>query len=247
MNRIGLLTAAVGCLCAAGQAPDPPLADTRLSIHTLVREDIFAGIRDGDLDRLARGERSINVLLEKRPADRPPLLAWKAGALLCRSVLALEADRPAEFAERYARVLDLLAEARRLGPDDPGVAAVTAGMYAVLADRLPEKQRGPAWSAAYDAYRALWKRQSRDIEKLPPHLRGELLGGLAQSAQRTGHTKERDQYLDRLLAVAPDSEYARVAKAWKADPKAASEARLTCLSCHADGRLAARRAALGDK
>lgn len=247
MNRVGLLLAAVGCVCAAGQSPDPPLADTRLSIHTLVREDIFAGIRDGDMDRLARGERSIDVLLEKRPADRPGLLAWKAGALLYRSVLALEAKRPEEFAEKYARVLDLLAEAKKLGPDDPGVAAVTAGMYAVLADRLPETPRGRAWSAAYDAYQALWKRQARDVEKLPPHMRGELLGGLAQSAQRTGHTKERDEYLDKLLAVAPDSEYARVAKNWKADPKAASETRMTCLSCHAAGRLAPSRAALGDE
>ena len=30
---------------ALGQSPAPPLSDTRLSIHTLVREDIFAGWR----------------------------------------------------------------------------------------------------------------------------------------------------------------------------------------------------------
>ena len=36
------------------QAPEPPLADTRLTVHTLVREDIFAGFLQNDLTRLAR-------------------------------------------------------------------------------------------------------------------------------------------------------------------------------------------------
>ena len=78
------------------------------------------------------------------------------------------------------------------------------------------------------------------------HMRGELLGGLAQSAQRTGRAKEVDEYLDKILAVAPDTSYARVAKRWKEDPAEATNQRITCLTCHAPGRLAARRAALGE-
>jgi tetratricopeptide (TPR) repeat protein len=245
--RLSILAVMAVCLTAAAQAPEPPLADARLSVHTLVREDIFAGVLDGDLDRLARGEKSIEVLLERRPADKPGLLAWKAGATLYRGVHAHEAGRAEEFQEQYRQALDLLAQAKKLGPDDPGVAAATAGLYALLADRLPEDLRGRAWAAAYDSYQALWKKQARQIEKLPLHLRGELLGGLAQSAQRTGRTQELAEYLDKILAVAPDSAYGRVAKRWKEDPKAAADTRLTCLSCHAPGRLAARRAALGDK
>ena len=76
------------------------------------------------------------------------------------------------------------------------------------------------------------------------HLRGELLAGLAQSAQRTGRAKEADQYLDKILALLPDTPYERMAKKWKTNPDAASRTRLTCLTCHAPGRLAARRAAL---
>jgi hypothetical protein len=76
------------------------------------------------------------------------------------------------------------------------------------------------------------------------HLRGELLGGLAQSAQRTGRTKELAEYLDKLIAAAPETVYARTAKKWKEDPKAALDTPLTCLSCHAPGRLQARKVAL---
>jgi len=244
---LSMLLAAAVCLTAAAQAPQPPLADSRLSVDTLVREDIFAGVRDDDLDRLARGEKNIELLLAQRPADKPSLLTWKAGALLYRGVRAREAGRTEEFQEKYRQALDLLAQARKLGPNDLGVAAGTAGLYALMADRLPEELRGPAWAAAYDSYQALWKKQARAVEQLPLHLRGELLGGLAQSAQRTGRTKELAEYLDKILAVAPDSAYARVAKRWKEDPKAAADTSLTCLTCHAPGRLAARRAALGDK
>ena len=49
---------------------EPPLSDTRLSVHTLVREDIFAGVLDNDMERLARGEKSIEVLLVERPAEQ---------------------------------------------------------------------------------------------------------------------------------------------------------------------------------
>jgi hypothetical protein len=221
--------------------------DSRLSVHTILREDIFAGFLEDDLDRLARGEKKIELLLEQRPADKPGLLGWKAGAILYRGVRALEAKRTEEFEENYAQATALLAQAKKLAPQDPSIDAITAGLYGMMADRLPEKLRGPAWSTAYDSYQALWKQQERFADKLPVHLRGELLGGLAQSAQRTGHTKELAEYLDKILTLLPDTPYERAAKRWKEDPKAATDTRLTCLSCHAPGRLAARKAALQEK
>jgi hypothetical protein len=247
VRRISLILVVVVCLMAAAQSPEPPLSDTRLRIETLVREDIFAGVLDSDMDRLARGEKSIEILLEQRPAEKAGLLAWKAGATLYRAVRALEANRTEEFEEKYRQATDLLAQAKKLGPEDLGVTAATAGIYALLADRLPEKARGPAWATAYDSYQTLWKKQAKVVEKLPLHLRGELLGGLAQSAQRTGRTKEFAEYLDKIVAVAPDSAYARAARSWQENPEAGKGPSLTCLTCHAPGRLAARRAALEEK
>jgi hypothetical protein len=235
------------CLSTAAQPAKSPLSDMRLSVHTLVREDIFAGVLENDMTRLARGEKNIEMLLEQRPADKAGLLAWKAGATLYRAVRALEANRTEEFEEKFGQTKELLSQANKLGPEDLGVAAATAGMYALLADRLPEKLRASAWSTAYESYQALWKKQTRVVQKLPLHLRGELLAGLAQSAQRTGRTKELADYLDKILDIAPDTAYARVAKEWKEDPKAAAGTRLTCLTCHASGRLAARQAALDSR
>src|SRR5262245_8533192 len=174
---------------AMAQSPEPPISDSRLAVHTLVREDIFAGFLANDMTRFGRGEKNIQLLLEKRPTARSSLLAWSAAATLYRAILAYENNRKDEFQRQYEKALDLYAQAYLANPEDGGVAAVTGGSFVVFADRLPKEYQAAAWNKAYENYRALWKQQAPIIDKLPLHLRGELLGGLAQSAQRTGHTE----------------------------------------------------------
>jgi tetratricopeptide (TPR) repeat protein len=171
-------------------------------------------------------------------------LAWQAGAALYRAVIAYEKKNTAEFQQHHRRVLDLFAQARQLGPNNGGVAAVTGGSYVLFADRLPEEHRAAAWAQAYDSYQLLWKQQAPAVDRLPVHLRGELLAGLAQSAQRTGRADEANQHLDKILAVLRDTPYEPLAKQWKANPKAARDTSLTCMTCHDAGRLSARLAVL---
>lgn len=239
-----ILLVALFVTVAMAQSPEPPLSDTRLTIHTLIREDIFAGFLTDDMERLARGEKNLQTLLEKRPAAKSSLLAWKAGIATYRAVRAHESNRNDEFQREYREAMDLFSQARNLGPNDPGVAAVTGGVYAVFADRLPKEHREAAWSTAYDAYQALWKAQGPMVDKLPVHLRGELLGGLAMSAMRTGRAEEGMRHLDKILAVLADTPYEPVAKKWKENPKAAADTSITCMTCHDQGRLAARLNAL---
>jgi hypothetical protein len=232
---------------AAAQSAGPSLSDSRLSVNTLLREDIFSGFLAGDMERFARGEKNIELLLEQRPAAKPVLLAWKGLANLYRAVLANEGNRPEEFQQRYRKTLDLFAEANKLGPMDGEVYAVIGGSYVVLADRLPKEYRAASWAQAFESYKLLWKYQAAALDMLPVHLRGELLAGLAQSAQRTGHTEEMTQSLDKIIAVLGDTPYERIARRWKASPEAASSASITCLTCHDAGRLAARVSALNTK
>src|SRR5262245_16508551 len=248
MRRLGkLLLVALFVTVAMAQSPEPPLSDTRLTIHTLLREDIFAGFLSDDMERLARGEKNLQTLLEKRPDAKSNLLAWKAGVATYRAVQAHEANRADEFQRKYREALDLFSQARELGPNDAGVAGVTGGVYAVFADRLPKEYRAAAWSHAYDAYQVLWKQQEAVVDKLPTHIRGELLGGLAVSAMRTGRDEEAMLHLDKILAVLANTPYEPVAKKWKENPKAAADTSITCLTCHEQGRLAARLNALNNK
>jgi len=227
---------------SAMQSPDPPLSEARLTVHTLLREDVFAGFMANDMTRFARGERNIETLLKDRPADKANLLAWKAAAHVYRAVLANEASKPLEFEQHFAAARDGFAEAAKLASaNDGGVTAITGGTFVTLADRLPKANRAWAWTQAYAAYSTLWQQQGPGIDKFPPHFSGEVLSGMAMSAQRTGHAEEAVQFVDKINTMLPDTAYQAAAKQWKSDPAGTV---LTCKSCHAPGRLAARLEAL---
>lgn len=242
--KVSIVIAMLAVFAVASQSPEPPLSDSRLTIHTLVREDIFAGFLKNDLTRFARGEKNIDLLLEKRPAAKADLLAWKGGATLYRAIQALENKQQDEFKKKYQQALDLFAQARQIQPEGGGVAAVEGGSYVLFADQLPKEYRSAAWERAYTSFRILWKQQGAGIERFPTHFKGEVLGGLAQSAIRTGRTEEANQYLDKILVMLRDTPYEPVAKRWKENPKSAETSSIACLSCHDDGRLEARLTAL---
>jgi len=79
------------------------------------------------------------------------------------------------------------------------------------------------------------------------HIRGELLAGLATTAQRTGRIQEMDLFLDKIFELMKDTPYESVARQWKKNPEAAGKIQLTCLTCHDAGRLTNRMSELGNK
>ena len=244
MTRTLLTFVAVVAISAAvpAQAPEPPLADTRLTAHTLLREDVFAGFLQNDLARLARAEKNADVLLASRPAERAVVLAWQAGMALTRAALAYEAKQPEQFRQHYRRAQGLFAEAMKLGPDNVGVFAITGGTHVSLADRLPAAERQAGWELGYTAYRQLWKMQGQAIDKLPLHHKGEVLSGLAQTADRTGRSEEAAAHVERILTMLPDTPYAARARQWKDDPSGRAKSKLACQTCHGPGTLVARLA-----
>lgn len=223
--------------------PSDHLTDKQLTIHTLVREDIFAGWRADNMDRFERGEQNVQKLLELRPDSRADLLAWRGGTELYRAVLAHESKEESKFRQHMQASKAAFAEAKKLGPDSNGVASVVGGSNAMFADRLPTEYRKAAWNSSYEGYQMLWRKQQSFVEKMPTHIRGELLAGLAQSSQRTGRNEELATYLDMILKVLPNTPYAKVAQRWKDKPQAAVTGNITCKTCHRPGRLTDRLAA----
>src|SRR3954451_21118885 len=122
---------------AAAQAPEIPLGETRLTVHTLLREDIFAGFLSNNMERMARGERNIDALLQQRPDERANLLAWKSAAAVYHAVVAHEAGKSDEFERAFKQARDTFAEAAALTSGNGGVPAIIGGTYSVFADRLP--------------------------------------------------------------------------------------------------------------
>ncbi len=243
MRHLIVITVLIAIPAAAvAQLPEPPIGDARLTVHTLVREDIFAGFLQSDLTRMARAEKNLERLLESRPSERANVLAWQGSIALTHAALAGESKQQAQFTQHYQRAFDLFEQAMRLDPDGVGVFAITGGSQVSLADRLPAEERARSWEQAYGAYQRLWKLQGAIIEKLPLHHKGEVLSGLAQSAQRTGRNDEANAEIDRILKLLPGTPYATRAQQWKDDPSSRAQVKVTCQTCHVPGTLVARLA-----
>jgi hypothetical protein len=160
-------------------------------------------------------------------------------------VRAHEAGQAAEFTRLYQEARTQLADALQATSGNDGVPAIVGGSYVIFADRLPPEHRAAAWAQAYDSYALLWKAQGQVIDKLPVHLRGEVLSGLAQAAQRTGRQAEASEYVDKMLTLLHGTPYEATAKQWKTDPATAATTSVTCKSCHEAGRLSSRLTELG--
>ena len=218
--------------------------DPRLTVHTIVRENIFAGYMVKDMIRLAKGEAMLEQLDKERPDQRQHVRAWQGGAATFRAVLAYENGDRATGDRLYSIAQSRFDEALKLGPNDGGVWAVIATVNGLFADRLPVDKRGAAWSTAYDAYRRIAPQLMATVDTLPSHFKGELLAGLVMSAQRTGHREEFTMSLDKMIQVTENTPYSRSARTWKENPETVAHSTLLCKSCHEPGRLEARKAAL---
>ena len=96
----------------------------------------------------------------------------------------------------------------------PGGSAVVHGGPA--AGALTAASSGPQ---GYASFNTLWKQQGAVIDKLPEHFKGELLAGLAMSAQQTGHKDEAVLYADKIIALIPDTAYGSRGKAMEGESR----------------------------
>ena len=240
----GVLFAFAVVATAAAQSTEPPIAETRLTVHTLLREDVFAGFFENNAERVARAERNIGLLLEQRPTERANLLAWRGGIGVQRAVKAHETGDSAGFTKHFNAAREDFEAAKKASSGSDGVAPIVGGTYAFFGDRLPQEHRAAAWAQAYESYSVLWKQQAEGVEKMPLHFKGELLSGMAQSAHRTGRAEESAQFVDKMLTMLANTQFEKTALQWKADPASAATTNLTCKNCHSPGRLSAKIAAL---
>ena len=242
----GALLAFAVVTTAAAQSPDPPIGETRLTVHTLLREDIFAGFLDNNMERVARAEQNIALLLQQRPA-RAGQPAGVEGRHRRAARRARARGRQAPTSSRK----HFTGRARGLRRRGEGVVRQRR--------RRRRSSAAPTRSSAIDCRRSIAPRRGRrptirirccgssrraQVEKMPLHFKGELLSGMAQSAQRTGRAEESAQFVEKMLTMLANTPFEKTAQQWKADPASAATTNLTCKNCHAPGRLSAKLAAL---
>jgi hypothetical protein len=227
-----LLLAVVACGLLFGQGPPAP----QLTVHTQVREDVFAGFMAGDMERFAAGLKKIDGMISENPANAPAL-AWRGGAELYLAVRAHEAGDAAKFASLYRKSQDTMDQAVAAGPRDGGVLAVNGASLILFAERLPADKRPEVYTKGRAFLKQLEAAQKQVLPQLPVHMKGELLAALAQSSQRLGDADEARTYLTEMVRSLKDTPYERRAQKWLDDPAAAKTGTIVCQTCHDPGRL----------
>jgi len=223
------LLPAVLVLCQA-QAPKP-------TFYTIVREDTFAGYIGGDMERFERGMKYAEKVLADN-AQNADALCWTGGGQVFLATRLYAQDLNAKADVLYEGGLALMEHAIANEPGNAGVRASYGGVLAYLAPRLPEWRRKAALEKARAMYEWLYKGQEQVLDRLPLHLRGETLAGLAETNQKLGDLKRAQVYLKRISATMPNTPYAVTAERWLAHPESiGTEQQIVCGTCHEAGRL----------
>lgn len=238
--RTPMLLLAIGCTALLSAESRP----AGLSIHTWVREDIFAGYMAGDMERLERGMSKLAEILQAEPQNATAL-AWDAAGKLLQAVKALEAGDQAKYAAAYRDSEAQSLKALELAPKDVGVLVIRGGTLIMMGDRLAEADRRNAFEIGYRNYALAVDLQRQSMDRLPPHFRGELWSGLALAADRLEMPEERRKYIELMTANLQGTPYPARADRWSKQTRI--EGRYMCLSCHEPGRLAARLKAIEKK
>ncbi len=212
-------------------------AEQRLTLHWLVREDIFAGILANDKVRLEKGMKTLESVAPFY--EEVDVMAWRFSAETVRGIWAHEEGRTEDFRRHYALALTYLDRCRSAAKGNRLIIPeiFEGGVYAVLSDRLPESLRAGAWERTYQAYKKLNELEAGRVDRLPVHMKGEIIAGLALATQRTGRSAELGAALETVRQKLPGTVYARAAEKWIADPAAAGKVRMACLSCHEPNTL----------
>ena len=223
----------IACFACAETKP------ANISVNTWVREDLFAGYMVNDLARFEKGMSKLDEIMLNRSSENRSARAWRASGILYLGVRALEGGNVEEFARRVDEAEGGFNRARTGATRDElgAIYAIQGGAYALFADRFPIELRKEGWGKVQEHYSKLRELQMPAFDKYPQHMRGEVLAGLAQAAQRLGQTDEAEKRLNELIAALPNSVYATRALRWKENPQAADKTNLTCQTCHEPGRL----------
>lgn len=217
----------------SGENLDKP---ENLTIHTWVREDIFAGWMAKDPESLARGERKLDHFLASNP-NHSSALAWKFLATHYYMRDAMAKGNHAEYGKRLSESKQLREKAIAADPNNVAVYIIVGGGMIMGAYYAPEEHKQWLYREGRELLRKVPQMQGPAFEKLPPHMRGETWSLLAYASDRLGDRTDRDALIDAMAAKLQGTPYESRAKRWRTLPALNTETDNMCITCHEPGRL----------
>lgn len=225
------LTAVMALVAAQDQRPKG------VPFYTWVREDTFGGFLADDMTRFERGMAKAQQYFDEDPTNMDAL-NWIGAGTLYRAARAFKAGDHAKGDALFADAMAKMDKAAAAAPANIGIHATAGGTILVFASSLPDRHYKPALERAREHYAVLLKMQEAQLDRFPPHFKGETYAGVAETEFRIGDRQKATVYLDKLIAGMPGTRYAQIAETWRKSPETVTKAdKLACQSCHEPGRL----------
>ena len=201
--RTLLLIAVLAVVALASALEVSYSAAPAIRFDELIRDDFFAGL-GGDQARLDRAMRVAEQALAGDP-DHAPALVWHGSGLIYRSAAVFRAGDQAGALELVDRGLAKMDRAVRLAPDDIAILIPRGATLLRLAEAAAFAPRAPGWlDAAVASYRHALALEGARFDQRPEHVRGELLGGIAEGLEIAGHATDPEVGLAELRAATID-------------------------------------------
>jgi hypothetical protein len=216
----------------------------KLSIHTWVREDVFAGWIARDLAALTRGAAKVERFLERNPGDENAL-AWKYLVKIYEMRQAQDAKDVAAYDQAMATAAKIRDSIWSGRSPQAGAHIIVGSMLVAGAYWARETDKPWMYRDGRELLRKVPDLQKGAFDTLPPHMRGELWSSIAFASDRLGDKDERDRVVELMLTQLKGSLYEKRAQRWQKLPALTSEVDNMCISCHEPGRLKPTAARLG--
>lgn len=220
-------------LAGSAFAADAPAKPAGVTVHTWVREDLFAAVMVDDREALERGSKKLDAILAANPDDAVAK-AWRVLELLTRAAWANQKDDAQ--ASRKLQDTALAIRATLLENKEQGVHIVLGGSLLFYAAKSPQFATEAMIRDGRDHLARVRKEQDSYFAKLPPHFSGELLSQLAFASDRLADQEGKAKYLAEMKQFLAGTAYARRADKWQA-MAIKDWAGAQCISCHEPGRL----------
>lgn len=214
-------------------AADAPAKPAGITVHTWVREDLFAAVMVDDREAIERGSKKLDAVLAANPDDAVAK-SWRVLELLTRAAWADQKNDTAASKSLMEKALALRASI--VDKKDAGVQTVLGGSLLFYAAKSPANATEAMYRDGRDHLVWVRKVQEAMLPKMPPHFSGELLSQLAFASDRLADQESKAKYLAEMKQYLAGTAYERRADKWQTMPiKDWTGAQ--CISCHEPGRL----------
>lgn len=119
----------------------------KISLYTLLREDLFAGPLGNNMKRFQGGMLKVDQILGEIP-NHPDAMALKGFGTAYLGIRALEGDDRAGFERLWGEGTQLLEQARAQSPSSIGVMPLTEPRWPTSRRDCPPKGSGRGWKRA---------------------------------------------------------------------------------------------------